>query len=60
MMLIFMDILAENITTYLQKHLFRSREEVLPDAASHIIPVVIRNLFLIIAPYLLFALIDHA
>ena len=59
MVLVFVEILAEHVTAYLEKHLFRSREEVLSDAASDIIPVIIRNFFLVIAPYFLLSLIDH-
>ena len=60
MMLIFIYILTQDITAYFHKHLFRSRKEILTYAASYIVPFIIRNLLLIIIPYLLFTLIDHS
>ena len=55
----FVEILAEHAAAYLEEHPFRSREEILPDAAPHIEPVVIGNLFLVVGPYFLFALVYH-
>ena len=55
----FVEIPAEHAPAYLEEHPFRSREEILPDAAPHIEPVVIGNLFLVVGPYFLFALVYH-
>ena len=57
--LVFVDVLAQNVPAYFHEHLLRCRKEVLTYAAAYVVPVIIRNLLLIITPYLLFALINH-
>ena len=56
----FIDVLAQHISAYLQEVMLRRGEETLPDAAPNIEPVIVRNLFLVIRPYFLFALINHS
>ena len=56
----FIDVPAQHIAAYLQEVMFRRGEETLPDATPYIEPVIVRNLFLVIRPYFLFALIYHS
>ena len=53
------DVAAEHVAADDEEVFLAGREEILPDAAPDIEPMVVRNLFLVVRPDLLFALVDH-
>ena len=55
----FKEVFSQSVPGYIQKCLLAGREEVLTDAAAYIKVMVAGDLFLIIAPDFLFALIYH-
>ena len=55
----FVDVATEQVAADREEIFLGSREEILPDAAPDIEPVVVRNLFLVVRPDLLFALVNH-
>ncbi len=55
----FIDVAAEQVAADLEEVFLAGRKEILPDAAPDIEPVVVRNLFLVVRPDLLFALVNH-